>query len=70
MRDSRSVETVKRFRKAGELKKIDGDLDCTKGLVRNVVQQRSIAKSSKSLEDIEKYEEELKQGSTKRNASV
>ena len=64
------IEIEKRLWKASELKKIEGDLDRLKGLVLNVVQSNSIPRNLKALKDIEKAVEELKRGSTKRNATA
>ena len=71
MKEFGPIETKKRFRKASELKKIDGELDHLKGSVFNVVQSSSIARNLKALRDFEKdVGEEIKQGLAKRNADA
>ena len=62
MRDFGPIETMKRFRKSSEIKKIEGELDRMKELVLNSVQSISIARHSKEFDHIEKDVEELKQG--------
>ena len=56
---------MKRFWKACELKKIEGNLDRLKGSALNVIQPSSISRNSKTLKDIEKDVEELKQSNAR-----
>ena len=54
VRDFRPIESLKRFWKAKELKKIERDLHRLRGLVLNVVQSSSVARNSKELKDIKR----------------
>ena len=61
MRDSGTIQSMKRFLKANKLRRIEGDVERLEGCVLEAIQSSSIAQNSKALEDIWRVVKELKQ---------
>ena len=60
MRDSGTVESVKRFLKASNLRKIERDLERLEGCVLGTVPSSSIAQNSKALKSIRREVKDIR----------